>query len=190
MTTPWKSSGTSMTSSSTGSMRTPSIFLGDDLRPRHLQLEALAPHHLDQDRQLQLAAADDLHLLRRVGILDAERHVAEQLLARAAPAGCATSTYWPSRPAIGDVLTPKIIDTVGSSTAIGGIATRCSASAIVSPMVMSSMPARQTMSPAAAVLDVHALQPLEGEELGDLRLLIACHRASAPTTGSPTLTGR
>ena len=30
-------------------------------------------------------------------------------------------TYWPSRPAIGDVLTPKIIDTVGSSMAIGGI---------------------------------------------------------------------
>ena len=31
-------------------------------------------------------------------------------------------TYCPSRPAIGDVLTPKIIDTVGSSIAIGGIA--------------------------------------------------------------------
>ena len=59
-------------------------------------------------------------------------------------------TYWPSRPAIGEVLTPKIIDTVGSSIAIGGIAIRCSTSAIVSPMVMSSMPARQTMSPAAA----------------------------------------
>ena len=29
----------------------------DDLGPRHLQLVALAPHHLDQDRQLQLAAA-------------------------------------------------------------------------------------------------------------------------------------
>ena len=59
-------------------------------------------------------------------------------------------TYCPSRPAIGDVLTPKIIDTVGSSMAIGGIAIRCSTSAIVSPIVMSSMPARQTMSPAAA----------------------------------------
>ena len=59
-------------------------------------------------------------------------------------------TYWPSRPAIGDVLTPKIIDTVGSSTAIGGIGIRFSGSVIVSPIVMSSMPARQTMSPAAA----------------------------------------
>ena len=53
---------------------------------------------------------------------------------------CRDVTYWPSRPASGDVLTPKIIDTVGSSTAIGGIASRCSTSAIVSPMVMSSMP--------------------------------------------------
>ena len=59
-------------------------------------------------------------------------------------------TYCPSRPAIGDVLTPKIIETVGSSIAIGGIGTRCSMSVIVSPIVMSSMPARQTMSPAAA----------------------------------------
>ncbi len=30
-------------------------------------------------------------------------------------------TYCPSRPAIGEVLTPKIIETVGSSIAIGGI---------------------------------------------------------------------
>ena len=59
-------------------------------------------------------------------------------------------TYCPSRPAIGEVLTPKIIDTVGSSIAIGGIAIWCSMSVIVSPIVMSSMPARQTMSPAAA----------------------------------------
>ena len=82
-------------------------------------------------------------------------------------------TYWPSLPANGDVLTPKIIDTVGSSMAIGGIRTWFSGSAIVSPMVMSSMPARQTMSPAAASVDLDALQAIEGEELGDLRLLDA-----------------
>ena len=58
------------------------------------------------------------------------------------------------RPDIGDVFTPKIIDTVGSSMAIGGIGDGFSGSAMVSPMVMSSMPARHTMSPAA-FLDVH-----------------------------------
>ena len=95
-------------------------LLGDDLRPRHLQLEALAPHHLDEDRQLQLAAADDLHLLGRLGRLDADRDVAEQLLVEPI-AEVARGDVLPSRPAIGEVLTPKIIDTVGSSIAIGGI---------------------------------------------------------------------
>ena len=79
MTTPWNSSATSMISSSIGSIFTPSMLLGDDLRARHLQLVAFAPHHLDQDRELQLAAAEDLDLLGRVGVLDLQRHVAEQL---------------------------------------------------------------------------------------------------------------
>jgi hypothetical protein len=68
------------------------------------------------------------------------------------------------------VFTPKIMCTVGSSIAIGGIAIWCSMSVMVSPMVMSSMPARQTMSPPR-LLDVHALQAVEGKELGDLRVL-------------------
>ena len=64
---------------------------------------------------------------------------------------CRDVTYCPSRPATGDVLTPKIIDTVGSSTAIIGTGICRSTSVTVSPMVMSAMPARQTMSPAAAL---------------------------------------
>ena len=48
------------------------------------------------------------------------------------------------------MLTPKTIETVGSSTAIGGIGVGDSASAIVSPIVMSAIPATQMMSPAAA----------------------------------------
>ena len=54
-------------------------FLGDDVGARHLQLEAFAAHHLDQDRELQLAAAEHLHLLGRFGRLDPDRDVAEQL---------------------------------------------------------------------------------------------------------------
>src|SRR6185436_5739354 len=56
---------------------------GDNLRARDLHLVPFAAHHLDQDRQLQLAAADDLQLLGRVRVLDAQRHVAEQLLRQA-----------------------------------------------------------------------------------------------------------
>ncbi len=80
-------------------------------------------------------------------------------------------TYWPSRPATGDVLTPKIIDTVGSSTAIGGMAMRCSWSAIVSPIVMSSMPARQIDVARRGLADLDPLEAVEREQLGDLRVL-------------------
>ena len=59
-------------------------------------------------------------------------------------------TYRPSRPDIGDVFTPKTIETVGSSTCSAGIGRGSSGPVMVSPMVMSSMPARQMMSPAAA----------------------------------------
>ena len=59
-------------------------------------------------------------------------------------------TYCPSRPAIGEVLTPKTIETVGSSTCIGRIGRGSSGLVMVSPMVMSSIPARQMTSPAAA----------------------------------------
>ena len=45
--------------------------LGDDLRLAHHEFEAFAAHHLDQDGQLQLATANDLHLLGTVGWLDA-----------------------------------------------------------------------------------------------------------------------
>ena len=65
-------------------------LLGDDVRTRDLDLEPFAPHHLDQNRQLQLAAADDLHLLGRVGRLDADRHVAEQLAVQPILAAAAT----------------------------------------------------------------------------------------------------
>src|SRR5207247_6822925 len=43
----------------------------DDIGARDLQLVPLTPHHLDQDRQLQLAAPEHLYLFRRLGWLDA-----------------------------------------------------------------------------------------------------------------------
>ena len=42
-------------------------LLGDDLRPRDLELVALAAHRLDQDREVQLAAAGDHEDVGRVG---------------------------------------------------------------------------------------------------------------------------
>src|SRR5690606_19350150 len=53
-------------------------FARDDLGARHLHLVAFAAHHLEQNRQLQLATAEHLELLRRVGRLDADRDVADE----------------------------------------------------------------------------------------------------------------
>ena len=50
----------------------------DDVRTRHLELVRFAAHHLDEDRKVQLAPADDLHLLGGVGVLHAERDVTHQ----------------------------------------------------------------------------------------------------------------
>src|SRR5262249_25976179 len=61
-------------------MRLAVNFARDDLRARDVQLKAFAPHLLDQDRELQLAAARDLETVRRVGLFDADRDVAERLL--------------------------------------------------------------------------------------------------------------
>ena len=63
-----------------GSCRRPSIVSRDDLRLADGQLEALAPHRLDQHRELQLAAALHLPRLRPLGVEHADRDVADRLL--------------------------------------------------------------------------------------------------------------
>ena len=50
---------------------------------RRVQLEALAPHLLDEDGQLELAPAADLERLGRLGRADLDRDVAEDLLLEA-----------------------------------------------------------------------------------------------------------
>ena len=65
---------------STGSMSTPSTTRGDDLRAAGHELEAFAAHHLDQNGELQLAAAEDLEAVGRAGVFHADGDVGEQLL--------------------------------------------------------------------------------------------------------------
>src|SRR6266516_6909489 len=50
--------------------------LEQHLRPRYAELEALAPHGLDQDRELELAASRHLERILVGCFLDAERHIA------------------------------------------------------------------------------------------------------------------
>ena len=77
--TPTYSSGTSIVRRSTGSWRLPSISRMTHLRLADGELEALAAHHLDEDRELQLAAALDLPRVRALGRQHADRDVADRL---------------------------------------------------------------------------------------------------------------
>ena len=85
VTAPTYSSGTSTDSRSTGSWRLPSISRSTTCGWPDGQLEALAAHHLHEHRQLQLAAALHLVGVRPLGVLHAQRDVADELLVAGAP---------------------------------------------------------------------------------------------------------
>ena len=71
------SSSRSMTTSSIGSSSSPSVVAAEQhLGPRHGKLEALAAHGLDQNAELQLAAAGDLHRVAFLRFGDAQRDIA------------------------------------------------------------------------------------------------------------------
>src|SRR5206468_1788763 len=57
--------------------------LEDDLGPRDLELETLAPHGLNEDRKMELAAAADLELVGRLRQLDAEANIGAELARQA-----------------------------------------------------------------------------------------------------------
>ena len=83
-TTPEYSSSTSITTSSMGSRSWPClVLLEHHAGTRHGELEALAAHGLDQDRELQFAAAGDEERILVGGFLDLERDVAFRFLEQA-----------------------------------------------------------------------------------------------------------
>ena len=61
----------------------PSIALGDDLRLADHELVALAPHHLNQDGELQFAAAKYFERVGGASVLDPQRNVGEQFFFKA-----------------------------------------------------------------------------------------------------------
>ena len=186
MTTPWKSSGTSMTNSSTGSTSTWSIVLvtisGRETctsKPSR-RIISMRMDSCSSPRPMTFTCSgESVFSTRRETLPSSSRSSRSRRLRDV--------TYWPSRPARGDVLTPKIIDTVGSSIAIGGIATRFSMSATVSPIVMSSMPARHTISPAPAASMSTRLRP---SKENSLVIFVSCWLPSSFSTATcePTAT--
>ena len=83
----------------------------------------------------------------------------------------------PDWPASGEVLIPIVTPRAGSSIAISGSGRGSSGSAIVSPIVISGMPARAMISPGPASSAGHAREPLVHVQLGQPHVL---DRAVAP----------
>ena len=123
---------------------------GDDARLAGGQLEALAPHHLQQHDQLQLAAALDLPGVGPLGVVDPDRDVADQLGVEPVADLAGGQLVCPPVPASGEVLIPTTIESEGSSTVITGSGRGSSGSARVSPIVTSSIPATAMISPGPA----------------------------------------
>ena len=68
-----------------GSWTSPPTVAQDDLRAADGELVALAAHLLDEDRQLELAAAPDLERVAGLGRVDLDRDVAQDLASRGGP---------------------------------------------------------------------------------------------------------
>ena len=94
--------------------------LKQHLRPRHRQLEALAPHGLDQNAELQFAAAGDLHgvLLGAIRTSAARRCLPPRAAAGRGSRGSCTLS--PSVPASGESLMRKVMTSVGGSIGCAG----------------------------------------------------------------------
>mmetsp|Transcript_7636 Transcript_7636/g.19976 ORF Transcript_7636/g.19976 Transcript_7636/m.19976 type:complete len:203 (-) Transcript_7636:361-969(-) len=150
MAEPEYSSGISTSTSSNGSICTPSMFFSITVggptiisklsrrivsmrtvrcsRPRP-ETRTVSPSSVSSTR---IATFVSSSLLRRSRICRPVRYLA------------------PDLPANGDLFTPMVIDIVGCSTVIGSRGIGLSISTRVSPMLKSGMPAKVTISPALA----------------------------------------
>ena len=82
---------------------------------RHGELVTFAAHVLDEDGEVQFAAARDAEHVGVAGFFDAQRDVAIELALRRSRIWRLV-TYLPSLPASGEVFTWKFMVSVGSST--------------------------------------------------------------------------
>ena len=98
VTSPTYSSGTSMVTCSTGSCSLPSTMLRDDLGLADGQLEAFAAHGLDQDGELQLAAALDLPGVGALGRCARAARRCRRAPGRAGTSPCGRSELVPRGP--------------------------------------------------------------------------------------------
>ena len=140
---------------------------GDDLGLADGELEALAPHHLDEHRELELASALHLPRVGTLGRQHAERHVADELGVEAAlhQAGGELRALLAGERRRVDAdrhRQARLVDVItGSGRGSSG-------SASVSPIVTSASPAMAMMSPGPASSAATRSSAVGDVQLGDL----------------------
>ena len=171
ITTPTKFSGQSMTSSSSGSCSLPSMVLGQDFRLADRQLVAFAAHHLDQDGELQFAAAHHLEGVRAAGLFHADRDVGQQFLVQPVAQIARGDVLALRGPANGDVLMVNVIAMVGSSIWMcgSGFGSLGAGDGLADGDAFDAGDGQNVARAADGF--VHALQAFERVQLGDLGLV-------------------
>ena len=171
ITAPWCWSSTSAVTSSIGSLALAVDLVEDDARLRHRELVAFAAHVLEQDRQVQLAAAHHLEDAVLVGVAaPCSATLRLQLAVEPVadlPAGDELAFAAGERRVVDAEVhrQRRLVDLAASAAASGP-----RGSVSVTPMPMPSMPLISTMSPGPASVACCALEALELQHLVDARL--------------------
>ena len=159
--------------------------LAVDLAGQHLrlaggQLEALAPHHLEQHDELQLAAPLHLPGVGALGVAGRGSRRCRRAPGRGGRGSGARSAWRPRWPASGELLIPMTIESEGSSTVITGSGRGSSGSASVSPIVTSGEAGDGDDLARPGLVGLDPVERVGDVEVGDGRRL---DRAVGPAPG-------
>ncbi len=157
----------------------------DHFRARDLEFIAFPAHGFDQDRQVQLAAAGDQESIGALGFGHSQGDIVAQLfeqalaqLARGAPVAFPACK--------GEVLTPKVIRTVGSSTLIGRQGNRVFRVGQGFADGDALQPGQGNNFARFSLLDFNPLQPLVNIQVASpFRQNLTSRWSCAPAAGRP-----
>ncbi len=184
MTTPVYSSGTSMVTCSTGSMRTPSTVLVTisgrptlSSKPSRRIISIRTPSCISPRPSTLKLSGESVSSTRMETLVSSSRSRRSRRLRLV--------TSEPSLPQKGELLTENCMAIVGSSMTISGSGAGFSRLVMVSPMVMPSTPAMATMSPISVVEVSVRLRPAK---VNSLVMRVFCSERSRRemATSSPT----
>ena len=158
----------------------PSTFRSDDFRFGNLHFVAFAPHHLDQDGELQFPSSGHFEAVHGLHFFDADGDIAEGLLFQAGPQMAGGHIFAVPVRRRERYSPEKSWKWSAHRPGWPAEASGSSASATVSPIKIPSMPARATISPALDLSHGLLLESFECKKLGDSCRSQSCRPACRP----------